>query len=395
MSKITFDQLLHVYRNIDFNSDGSSGRLKITDNSIIETLDLIEANDRVFEDAGVAIKGSPEGIVLGAKIDVEVSPPRTGLGLLVKNIDELLGAQANRVREPQKYYIISERFAYNDSSVPDVVGRYRTVLRLVRALSEAAALVDEYKAEAIFLNAGRVRMPILFEASDLHQVSSKTVEDLETFVLEKMHKDQKTAILATNVVELCRHQPEHRRFKFLLAHLGELLSKTQDGYRLFASEFSYEKIKGKTEEAINDYTSKIHKTFHDIQNQAMGVPVATVIVATQLKAATDCGVEFWANLAIALGATLFVLLLSAAIYNQLLTLSSIKGDLKRQEDKLKAEYATVAGKFLPLYAKLERRVKINVCILWAIVFVCSLGVVFTWFLFIQLTVPSIASCLNN
>lgn len=57
------------------------------------------------------------------------------------------------------------------------------------------------------------------------------------------------AILASNGIELCRQQPEADRFKYLVFHLRELVSKTQEGYKLFASEFSYEKIKGKTEEA--------------------------------------------------------------------------------------------------------------------------------------------------
>jgi hypothetical protein len=305
--------------------------------------------------------------------------------MLARNMDELLAAPENRLVEPSHHYVVAEHFAYNDTIIPDAVARYRLMLRFVAAFCQAAALVDPYQAEATFLDPGRLRIPILYRAIDLPLVIPAVVDELEEFVSERIHRDQKMAILASNAIELSRYQPENERFRFLLAHMRELLSKTRDGYRLFASEFSYEKIRTKTEEAINDYTGKIHKTFYDIQNQVMGVPVATVVVATQLKAAAACGVEFWANLAVSVGATLFVLLLSVAIYNQLMTLNAIQGDLERQQRKFVTTYADVAGQFLPLYNGLGKRIVTHRWILRIILTGCWIGVGFTWFIFSRLT----------
>ncbi|MRX35338.1 hypothetical protein [Aminobacter sp. MDW-2] len=382
---ITFDQLIPLYRNTAFSTEESVGRLHIRDHSVLETLKLIDADDGAFRDSGITIRSSSDQLVLSGTLSVEISPPRSGLGSLARSVDGLLAAPSHRIKEPSRFYLISERFAYNDADVPDSVVKYRNTQRLIRAISEAAALVDPFQAEAIFLGPGRLRIPFLYRAADLGEVKPAVVDELEDFVFEKIHKDQKTAILASNVIELCRHQPETERFRFLLKHLRELVSKTQDGYKLFASEFSYEKIKSKTEEAINEYTNKIHKTFHDIQNQVMGVPVATVIIATQLKTATTCGVEFWANLAISIGATLFVLLLSVAVYNQLMTLGNIEGDLVRQKAKLNRDYATIADQFLSLYTKLGTRIITHRWILRLIIIACWSGVALTWWIFLRLS----------
>lgn len=394
MARITFDQLIPIYRNTAFEPVGDGGRLRVADTAILETLKLIHIDDVAFEDAAIKLIGAADKMEVGDTIDVEVSAPRLGLGQLSRDVDGLIAAPANRIKEAPRYYVIGDRYAYNDSAIPESITRYRNALRFVKALSEAAAFVDPHQAEATFLGPGRLRIPIAYKIADLGSLTSGLLDELEAFVFDKIHKDQKMAILASNVIELCRQQPEGDRFKYLAAHARELVAKTQEGYKLFASEFSYEKIKGKTEEAISEYANKIHKTFHDIQNQVMGVPVATVIVAFQMKDATTCGVAFWGNLAVSVGATLFVFLLTMAVWNQLMTLSSISADLTRQKDKLSKDYAAVSAQFVPLYDRLARRVCIHRLILFAILIVCWAGVYMTWYIYGRVTVPEFSACLR-
>ncbi|CAH0338614.1 hypothetical protein [Rhizobium sp. CECT 9324] len=393
MPKITFDQLIPIYRGTAFNATRTGGRIRIGDHAVLETLKFISEDEDAFSDSGIRIVDDPGKLILENEIEIEIDAPRLGLGVLARDVDGIIAAPAYRIAAPQRYYLIEERFAYNDAAVPEGVRRYQFAVRLVKALSEAAAFVDPHQAEATFLGTGRLRIPIIYETADLAPVVPALVEELETFVFAKIHQDQKLAILSSTVIDMCKSQPEPTRFRFLLTHLRDLVARTQDGYKLFASEFSYEKIRGKTEEAISDYTGKIHKTFHDIQNQVMGVPVATVIVATQFKAAAACGIEFWANLAISIGATLFVMLLTVAIYNQLMTLRSIEDDLVSQEGKLAKDYASIADTFLLSYAKLKKRVRTHRWVLLAIIIVSWLGVILTWYIYSRLTVPAILCCL--
>lgn len=382
---ITFDQLIALYRNTEFSTDGSSGKLTIRDNSILETIEQIEDSEKAAEDAAISVTDPRSSCIIGATVNVEVSAPRTGLGSLAFNLERLLDNRRNRVQEPERYYLIEEKFAYNDTAVPDTVARYRNALRLVRALKEAAAFLDPYQGEMLFLGPIRLMVPVNFSLSHLDSVNSVVVDEMENFVMQKIHKDQKTAIVATTLIDMCRSQPETERFPHLLKQLHELVSKCQDSYKLFASEFSYDKIRGKAEEAIADYTTKIHKTFHDIQNQVMGLPVASVIIATQLKPATQCDANFWSNLAISLGATLFVVFLAFAIINQIMTLSTIQNDLARQRSKLNGDYSVVAVEFIPLYNRLETRINIHRTILGLIIAACFFGALLTWRIYFQLS----------
>lgn len=394
MPKITFDQLIPIYRDTAFNQQRTGGKVGVSTHSVLDTLKLIDDDDNAFRDSGVRILDDPEALAIGSLIDLEIAPPRLGLGVLARNLDELLSSPMFRLEQPIRYYLIEERFAYNDDQLPESVIKYRSAVKFVKALSEAAAFVDKHRAEATFMGPGRLRLPINYSAPDLNCIASSIVEELENFVHEKIHRDQKLAILSSSVIELCTTLPESERFAFLLKNLKQLVSNAQDGYKMFASEFSYEKIRGKTEEAIGEYTNKIHKTFHDIQNQVMGVPLATVIVATQFKSAPQCTIEFWANLSISIGATLFVMLLSVAIYNQLMTLRNIEDDLVRQEDKLEKDYSTVAASFLPMYAKLKKRVRTHRWVMRAILVSSWAGLALTWYIYTRLTGPELISCVG-
>ena len=90
--------------------------------------------------------------------------------------------------------------------------------------------------------------------------------------------------MAEAVYELTAKLPSHKRFVSLLEQGEGLNDRLEKGYRLFfAAGFSYEKFRDEIESARVEYAGKIHKVFSDIQNQLLGIPVATIIVATQMK----------------------------------------------------------------------------------------------------------------
>ena len=225
---ITFDQLIALYRNTEFASDGAEGKVTIRDYSVLTTVQLIETDDNASRDAGITVKDSATSIGLGAVVRIDIGPPRTGLGQLAQNLDRLLGNPRHRVAEPERHYLIEERFAYNDTAVIDAVARYRNTLRLVRVLTEAAAYLNPYDAEMMFLGPSRLMVPVKYRCASLQAVNSKLVDEFENFLLPKVHKDQKAAIVATTIVDMCRTQPEDDRFGYVLSNLRDFVSKCQD-----------------------------------------------------------------------------------------------------------------------------------------------------------------------
>jgi hypothetical protein len=178
----------------------------------------------------------------------------------------------------------------------------------------------------------------------------------------------------------------------LIRNVDHLLTSLDDGYRLFVSSFSYDKIRTDIENANLDFLTRIHKTFVDIQGQLLGIPIATIVVASQLKSAMTCGVEAWTNLAVLAGAWIFVIFLSVSIVNQFFTLNAIASEVRRQRARLEGDFAAISNKFVGTFTSLVRR------IWWyRLVFVVigALGVggaAFATFAFRSLTAVKLAGC---
>jgi hypothetical protein len=99
-------------------------------------------------------------------------------------------------------------------------------------------------------------------------------------------------------------------------------------YRLFVSNFSYDKVRSELEAAQVEYTAKIHKVFTDIQNQLLTIPVATVVVATQMELATGSD-QFWIDTAVLMGSFIFVILVGFLVCNQKHTLDTLEKEITR------------------------------------------------------------------
>lgn len=146
------------------------------------------------------------------------------------------------------------------------------------------------------------------------------------------------------------------RFSHILSQLPEVLQRFNDGYRLFASSFSFEKVRDQLEGLRIEYTGKIHKTISDIQGQLLGIPVATIVVATQMKETSAIGAQMWSNLAVLVGSFIFSLLLGASIFNQFQTLFVLEQEVKRHEAATRNEHADIALRFRDVFDQLHGRI---------------------------------------
>ena len=190
-------------------------------------------------------------------------------------------------------------------------------------------------------------------------MTSSDAGALTALFCDDIHEDQRLAILAATVVATCSAQPPDRRFRFIVGNLDAMVREVRDGYRLFASEFTYAKIRRDVETAQFDYLGKIHKTFTDIQGQLLGIPVATIVVASQLKVVSACGLDFWTDEAVVCGAWVFVLLVAVAIANQWLTLDAVRDEVEHQKQRLDGDYAPIADKFADVFTTLNDRLRLH------------------------------------
>lgn len=358
MSLIEFNDLLELYRNSKFGEGGADDESEVTvaNQAIAELLMRVEDDDYATVETGVTLLDDVGKVKIGAVVKARLDDPRSGFAVLAHDLDGLIKSPRGRIEEPRRFYLVNAAYAPGDAHVPDAVARYRKVLALVQLFAEAASMLDATKSELVFVKEGKVTLAVSFNAPDVAALDVAAVDRLLGQFADELHHDQKCSILFEALVELCRKHRGDSAFRFILRDLDAIAGTVADGYRLFASSFSYNKIKSELEDARIDYTQKIHKTIVDIQNQLLGIPVATIVVASQMKAPTTCGPELLVNFAVLAGAWSFVLLLVVAIVNQWLTLNVIKDEIDQQQAALERDFSKVSADFVGVFGKLKNRI---------------------------------------
>lgn len=373
MSKIRFADLVTVYRASTFGRVQGAASLVVIDQEVLDALKLALLEENL-DNSGISIaRGDPDDLAIGETVHLNITAPRVGLGRLARNLSDLL-IQGASFEEPKRYYLIEERFANGDANVPEVIERYRKVLKFVDLLKECSDYVDESSGELIFVKDGKFAIPVVFTVNQLITIDLTKIEKLLAHFTDDTHKTQKLAILTNCVLATVTISAARKRFGTLLLEIAELTAKFCDGYKIFIADFSYDKVRDKFEEAKVENSGKLHKIFSDIQNQLLAIPVATVIVATQMKTSGDPPAQI-ANAALLTGAWIFAILFLMLWFNQLRTLRTLESEINRQEKVLKEEYESIAGMFNDMFNPLYSRIRNQKILLGLIICLVAGGLV--------------------
>ncbi|RTL16175.1 MAG: hypothetical protein EKK52_18810 [Burkholderiales bacterium] len=337
------------------------------------------------QDTGVYVVGGLDAATVGSTINLSFDP-RPGWASVAKDMDDLLSEPENRIRAKSRFLVLETKESSDDAlDEKTEVGRYRLVVNLVQSLKDVAGFLDTHEQNLVFISGGRFDLPVNFSAADLKQMNADEVRALTTLIPSDTHKKQCAAILATAIVDLLRPQPVASRFAYLLSHAKELRAAYDQGYKMYAAGFSYDKLKDTVEAARVEYVGKIHKVLSDIQNQLLGIPVATIIVATQMKEAKGFKTEFFVNSAVLLGCVVFVALTLLLIWNQLQTLAVLKGEISRQKRQMEKEYAAIAGMLGETFESLDARARTQKVVLGVIFSVVIAGLCMAVWAYAKLT----------
>lgn len=391
-ANITWPALLHCYDSIEFR-DAPEGILTVRTEEILQTLLLVNNDDGAANDANLYPIGELKNPGIGDLIPVHVGAPKLSLGILAKDLQSLLSAPKAYIEFPQRFYVISGRLSERELSA-EPLRAYRAVVLLVQLLAEAAAFMDQLEQKLFYFKDGKIEIPVRYSSDLLRRVNVAEIERLlKHFNADALHRAQKLTILADVITSLVRSQPVATRFEYVLQNVNHVIAGVDDGYRLFVSSFSYDKIRSDLENASLEFILKIQKTFVDIQGQLLGIPIATVVVASQLKAASACGTELWTNVAILAGAWIFVVFLTASIVNQFLTLNAISGEVQRQKKRLVSEFAAIAPKFLDIFTSLTAKIAWYRVLYIVIGAIGVAGAVFATLAYQALTTTSATGCI--
>lgn len=392
MSQARFDQLVTLYRVIDIGDNPRRGVVTVADQQQkTQLVQLLAEGD----DFGLRIvHGNADELNVGDIVELEIDDPKISIGIVASDIEDLLVAPKARIKELSRYFILDIKFCNSDAVLPEVIVKYRLLLKLIALLKSAAAYLDEENSELVFIDEGKFEVPIIYTSAEIQGIDQPALARLLEAFETDIHKEQRLAIIAKSIKSICSPVSPKSRFIFLLTHLPEVLKSFSEGYRLFVADFSYEKVINQLEVAKLEEIGKIHKTFADVQNQILGIPVATVIVATQMKSATSVEYQFWVNTAVLIGCWVFAVLSIFLLRNQLHTLNAIGTEIDRKKQQMLNEYKSVADLITKSFPLLEARLRSQRCAFLAVDIVLVIGLILSHVVYLVLTDPARAWVLN-
>lgn len=365
-------KLLPIYRNTVLSS-GREGVLRLVNEEVLSALQSVRQNEHRY--AVLVDERTPDQLSVGDSVTLQLQDPSIAIGLVADSLNDVLAFPRGRTSTP-KYFLLDKALAYTDPAPAGELAllAYRRVVELVALLAEAATYFEKDREELIFLKDGKVEIRVLYSVDDLIGVDSTALDAL----LEKMAahdklREQMLGILAECVIKQVSSLEPKRRFPALLAHLPEVVKSFDDGHRLYVANFSYAKVKDELQAAMLDELAKINKVFADVQGQILGIPIATVLVATQLKQATGWDQVAWVNSAVLFGVFFFVVLSNFVMRNQLHTLDNIEQEIVRKEKKITAQYAAVKDMVSETFPKLRSRLRLQRLAFWAVQLLLALG----------------------
>lgn len=326
--RLEFTHLLPIYRDMQL-LHGSTYSVCVTD-EIKQNLLLILDDDDALPDSGFSYSGDYDAIVEGSTIELRVKSPRLGLGVLAADFTEYLLKSGVFIKEKNHFYLKDDNFYSKDLVLPPIVESYRSLLQFVKVLEGGAYYLDEKSESLVFYKGGKFEVKVNYGFQDVCDFDLAAMESLHNLMCGTLHKEQKKSLLAETVIELTENLPLDERFSYLSNNISELYQKTQIGYNLFSTDFTYEKAKEEVHTFKLETTSRLHKVISEIQTQLLGIPVATFIALSQIKKTNSLDAQFAINTVILFGAIIFCLLLAGLLLNQKLTLDTIEADVKRQ-----------------------------------------------------------------
>lgn len=364
------------------------GKLQVSDQStadfLRELLDEAQAKNYPCE----VVEGDPDNVNVGDCFDLRFGLVRTAIGLITPDTDTLLqNAQVASGTETFPWYIVDRDEASWESG-KEIPRRLHTVHKLIKELEGTASIFDVRNSRIVFLRDGRFDIPIQFDSDTLLTCDERIVQDfIKELSIKDGHMEQRHEICATAICEMLSGQPKEQRFPALLRGILELQQRFIDGYKLFASSFSFEKVRDQAEAIRIEYLGKIHKTFSDIQGQLLGIPVSTIVVATQFKdvetltGAARTG-QMWINVAVIVGAFIFCIFFTLAAWNQKHTLDVLEEEIERHKVALEKDHADIKERLAGVFEKLDNRITFNYAGLWIVIIVCwvafSFGISVFW-----------------
>ena len=349
---ISFETLTDLYRRMEFREEYRVGSLSLSDQPDCDLINRLLDDPSEF---GLSVESGT--VSPGSSIILRIATPRKGLGVVFTTYNSLLSAPKNQCQEPAKYFILEAKFRNDDAEIPVFISNYRAILKFVDLLKQTAAYFDSSTCQLVFLRKDVIKLSPIFSAETVQNLKRDHLDNLIACFNDDTHKDQKLDILIESIQAVCEDIDPQRMFAFLLDNIQRLHEKFLKGYRIYSSGFSYDKVMDQLRTAKVEEMGKIHKAFSDIQNHILGIPVASVIVATQFKEASVWSGPGITNTIILLGCMFAATLIWLALSNQMQSMKALNEEIEYKKKQVNKEYSFIKDDVDGVFRSIETRLE--------------------------------------
>lgn len=378
-----FPSLAALCRETVFAPGSRRGRYIIRDPAQLAALETFLEDEEKYQ-----IWVTEEERAVGQTVNIEFGNPRIGFAIVATDMEDLLQRPSRRITVPPRYIVLSEKYSSLDTEPPETIQKYIAISELIGLLGEAATYFDQTAAKLIFAAEEKLTLDVLYSADDFEYIDLVLLASFLEQYNSSTHREQRLEILAKAVRSICGRNSANCSLTYLLRNLTVLSEAAAKSYRLFVSEFSYEKILDRLQESKLQEIHAIHKTFSDIQNQVLAIPVATVIVATQMKLAETVNQTFWINTSVLAGCWIFVIVSWFIVFNQTQTLDVIRDDINRKQRDIETKFSDVKDLISNEFNALHRRLTRQYIAMASIAAILLLGLILSHAIYLKLTPPA-------
>jgi hypothetical protein len=291
------------------------------------------------------------------------------------------------ISPPTHEYYVQDVTFFSHANRPALVQNYFDTLQFIRLLRSIADYWDDRppSGSLVLFHKQKIEVPIAYRQIDLQPISGLVEFGSD---LDAAHdRDHRLSLLKIIIVEAVANVSGDR-FQFLLKNWPMLKEKFGHSYRMYLSNFSWEKVRAEVDKEKIEFVKKLNSTVTDIQTKLIALPAAFLLIAAQLKHVGKFDIS---NLVVLIAALVFTALLCFMIGNQIHALKAIDFDVGRLRQRLKTEGHLVAD-ISERFFELERLHLRQSRILWFCLAVSILvgiisAVLFALYTFVEPKVP--------
>lgn len=271
------------------------------------------------------------------------------------------------VRVKEDFYI--EACEYRRSLSQETPAELSALLQagqLFKSLKPLADDVREAGDEKTLFWASKHKITLRNTASDEDwEATDGLAHFINSFLDEERQRAEKTSIIRNVLQTMFPAQPV-LTLGDLMPRIDSFMQQVCAGYDLYMANFSYQQVKATVDKEKLDFVMRLDQLLSGMQNQLLAVPLALIVVATQMQSDKAF---FGNNLVIMIGCLVFAFFMALLVRNQKDTLGVLGREIGRQHEHIRHITKDFDGLFDDLKSRCSRQTCVIRCIDLTVTFV--------------------------